>query len=158
MFDLSEQKRFLYFYGFFTKKKFINFYKINRLRVKNSLFLILEFTLINFLFRLGFFLTSMEVNLVIDKGFVTVNNKVITNTHFLLKLNDNISFTKPFRQSLFTKIKKSLKSKIMILNIPPYIEVDYRILTYSLWRLPQPSELPSFYQFPFHRIPSQSIV
>lgn len=145
-----DQKRFLYFYGFFTLKKFKSFLRRHNISLKNPLNIMLELSLINFLFKLGFFLTTLEIYRLIKSGHILVNNKVVFNPHFLLKIFDNVSFKKVLKIKLFNRYRLWLKNKKIFLNIPPYVECNLYIFIFSIWRLPKPSEVSFNYQFPFY--------
>jgi len=130
--DNYSQKRFLYFYGFFTLKKFKLFLNNVNFQLKNSLGLILEFILINFLFRLGLFTSTLKIYRIIQSGFVKVNGRVIKNPYFKLKVWDDISFIPRYRNKLQLDYILRIRQKKIIFNFPPFIEWNPRIFVFSI--------------------------
>lgn len=109
-----------------------------------SLFLFrLESRLLSFLFRSNIYLTPLVADLAIKKGYVKVNNKVITKPTYNIKIGDYVSF-KPFainKKEFIVRARKGLfKFRPM-----PWTFFSFYSFTFYVWRLPAVREL----DFPF---------
>ena len=121
-------KKVSLFFGF---RKVIDFFKIYNLARKLSkanvfaVFLMLEGRLDNFLMRLNLFPSVYFIKKFIEHGNVFVNNKTINYAAYNLSFNEVVSF-----------IKFQLKQRKIIINLPPFIEADYKLLVAMLIRNP----------------------
>lgn len=146
-----EQDKINVFFGFFSRKKFLKFQQAcffaNKLRLN---------WILNLVARLSFILFQMNIssNLYftrnfIKRGFVLVNNKVKINPNYIVNLFDNISFKKNIFKKIYLMFKFRLKNNKILINSPNYLEINYRIMTSTIWRMPEGSEIIGPFDFPF---------
>lgn len=132
-------KKVSLFFGF---RKVANFFKIYRLACKLSkdnafaVFLMLEGRLDNFLMRLNLFPSVYFIKKFIEHGNVFVNNKIINYTSYNLNFNELVSFNKKYYKKLYFFIKSQLKRRKVFVNLPSFIEADYKLLVAMLIRNP----------------------
>ena len=132
-------KKVSLFFGF---RKMVNFFKIYNLARKLSkantfaVFLMLEGRLDNFLMRLNLFPSVYFIKKFIEHGNVLVNNKVINYSTYNLNFNEIVSFNKKYYTNLYFFIKSQLRHRKVIINLPPFIEADYKLLVAMLIRNP----------------------
>jgi ribosomal protein S4 len=127
---------------FFGFRKVVDFFKIYNLAGScakgNSfaVFLMLEGRLENFLMRLNLFPSIYFIKKFIQYGNVLVNNKVINYSSYNLNFNEIVSFNKKYYKKLYFFIKFQLRQHKVIINLPPFIEADYKLLVAMLIRNP----------------------
>ena len=132
-------KKVSLFFGF---RKVANFFKIydlaGRLGNANSfaVFLMLEGRLENFLMRLNLFPSMYFIKKFIEHGNVFVNNKVVNYPSYNLNFNEVVSFNKKYYKRLYFFLKSQLRRRKVIINLPPFIEADYKLLVAMLIRNP----------------------
>ena len=120
-----------------------DFFKVYSLARKLSkanlfaVFLMLEGRLDNFLMRLNLFPSIYFIKKFIEYGNVLVNNKVINYSAYNLNFNEIVSFNKKYYKKLYFFIKSQLKQKKVIINLPSFIEADYKLLVAMLIRNPE---------------------
>jgi small subunit ribosomal protein S4 len=109
---------------------------IGKLAGRNSfgVFLMLEGRLENFLMRLNLFPSIYFVKKFIQHGNVLVNNKVVNYPSYNLNFNEIVSFNKKYFKILYSFIKFQLR--LHIINLPAFIEADYKLLVAMLIRNP----------------------
>jgi ribosomal protein S4 len=121
------------------------------------------------IFRLNLFSTMYTVLNFIRLGGCFINNKVVMYPYLFLNKGDILSINIKFFKKVFnifffrlflskSNLKKNKKfrrkrylisaTKIFV-NCPDYIEANYKILSFCLWRLPKRSEIVTPYDFPF---------
>jgi ribosomal protein S4 len=132
-------KKISLFFGF---RKVVDFFKVYNL-VANvagsnsfAVFLMLEGRLENFLMRLNLFPSIYFIKKFIQYGNVFVNNKVINYSSYNLNFNEVVSFNKKYYKALYFFIKSQLKKRKIIINLPTFIEADYKLLVAMLIRNP----------------------
>jgi ribosomal protein S4 len=132
-------KKISLFFGF---RKVVDFFKVYNSAVNLSrgnsfaVFLMLEGRLENFLMRLNLFPSIYFIKKFIQYGNVFVNNKVINYASYNLNFNEIVSFNKRYYKKMYFFIKFQLKHRKIILNLPPFIEADYKLLVAMLIRNP----------------------
>lgn len=111
---------------------------IGKLAGRNSfgVFLMLEGRLENFLMRLNLFPSIYFVKKFIQHGNVLVNNKVVNYPSYNLNFNEIVSFNKKYFKILYSFIKFQLRLHKVIINLPAFIEADYKLLVAMLIRNP----------------------
>ena len=149
-----EQEKIAIFFGFFNSKRFLRFQQeqffMNKLRLYSFLKLVGKLTFL--IFNFNFYNNMYYIFNFIKRGNVKVNNKIITNPDHIVQLFDNISFDRAIFKKLLILYKLRLKSKTIFFNCPKYLEINYKILTASIWRYPLPSEIIGPYTYPFKSI------
>lgn len=132
-------KKVSLFFGF---RKVVDFFKIYNLARKLSkantfaVFLMLEGRLDNFLMRLNLFPSVYFIKKFIEHGNVFINNRVINYAAYNLNFNEVVSFNRKYYKKLYFFIKSQLKQRKIIINLPPFIEADYKLLVAMLIRNP----------------------
>ena len=132
-------KKISLFFGF---RKVVDFFKVYNLATNiasnNSfaVFLMLEGRLENFLMRLNLFPSIYFIKKFIQYGNVFVNNKIINYSSYNLNFNEIVSFSRKYRKQLYCFIKLQLKRRKVIINLPSFIEADYKLLVAMLVRNP----------------------
>ena len=132
-------KKVSLFFGF---RKVVDFFKIYSLARKLSkanvfaVFLMLEGRLDNFLMRLNLFPSIYFIKKFIEHGNVFVNNTVINYSSYNLNFNELVSFNRRYYKKLYFFIKSQLKQRKVVINLPPFIEADYKLLVAMLIRNP----------------------
>lgn len=102
---------------------------------------LLESRLETFLLRLNLFPSVYFVkNFILHKN-VFVDNRIISYSSHILKLNEIVSFNKKYHKRLYAHIKQALKSRKVFINFPPFIEADYKLLVAMLIRRPDLNSL-----------------
>lgn len=127
------------FFGFQKVADFLKIYNlIGKLAGRNSfgVFLMLEGRLENFLMRLNLFPSIYFVKKFIQHGNVLVNNKVVNYPSYNLNFNEIVSFNKKYFKILYSFIKFQLRLHKVIINLPAFIEADYKLLVAMLIRNP----------------------
>ena len=146
-----EQERSNVFFGFFNRKRFLRFQQAcffsSQLRLNWILKLVGRLSFI--LFSMNFFVNMYHVYHFIKKHGVLVNNKIKFNPNFSISLLDNISFEKNNFKKLYLLFKLRLKNNKFFINYPKYLEVNYRILTATIWKIPKSTDILAPYDFPF---------
>lgn len=135
-------KKVSLFFGFLKMANFFKVYDLaSRLGKSNSfaVFLMLEGRLENFLIRLNLFPSIYFIKKFIEHGNVFVNNKIINYSSYNLNFNEVVSFNKKYYKRLYFFIKSQLRRRKVLINFPPFIEADYKLLVAMLIR--NPSEL-----------------
>jgi len=121
-----------------SRKEFIrgNFYALFLFR--------LESRLISFLFRSNIYLTPLLASIAIKKGYIKVNNKIITKPTYNVKVGDYITFL-PFA---FDKKDFIFRSRLGLFKFKPMMWTfsSFYSFTFFIWRKPFFHEL----DFPFN--------
>jgi len=132
-------KKVSLFFGFRKVADFFKIYNLARKLSKANLFavfLILEGRLDNFLMRLNLFPSVYFIKKFIERGNVFVNNKTINYAAYNLNFNEIVSFNRKYYKRLYFFIKSKLKQCKIIINLPPFIGADYKLLVAMLIRNP----------------------
>jgi ribosomal protein S4 len=121
-------------------------------------FLALEGRLETFLLRLNFFPSIYFIKRFILSGNVFVDNKVINYPSHFLGFNQIVSINKKYFKLVYRYLKFSLKTHKVLLNHPPFVEIDYKLLVAMLIKNPDllsltmPASFNLYTKFPtFHR-------
>jgi len=155
------------FYGIITKRKFkfINNLTFLTLKLQVTAALKLESTISIFLFRLNLFVNMYNIINFIKLEGCLLNNKVITYPFRVIKVGDVLTINKKyfnkilndfyikFRSRYIYKLRKKgkrlLNTPLPILQFPPYIFVNYKIMHFKFLRYPKKKEIISPLTFPF---------
>ncbi len=132
-------KKVSLFFGFRKVADFLKVYDLaSRIGKANSfaVFLMLEGRLENFLMRLNLFPSIYFIKKFIEYGNVFVNNRTINYTSYNLNFNEIVSFSKKYHKRLYFFIKFQLKRRKVLINLPSFIESDYKLLVAMLIRNP----------------------
>lgn len=146
LFSLKTQyyKKLSLFYGFTNPRQFFLVYKRFLVNTKNnffSLFSLLESRLQIALFRLNFVPNVYFAKQIILHKNIYVNNRVVGNINYIPKYNEIISFNKKYFKLFYFNLYRLLRKRSIFLNFPRYYDVDYKLLTAVLIKLPKISDL-----------------
>ena len=137
-------KKLSTFFGFKKSTQFKSFYSIisKSSGVNETLVLsFLESRLETLLFRSNFFSSIYFVKKFIKSRNVFVNNTVITHNNYCLILGDIVSINRKYIKFLYSSLKFYIKRGACLLNVPPFIEVDYKLFAIALIKLPNLDEI-----------------
>jgi|LNAP01.1.fsa_nt_gb ribosomal protein S4 len=154
-------KKVSLFFGFKKASQFLKLYRAVVSvwgRNESDFFLTLEGRLETFLLRLNFFPSIYFIKRFILSGNVFVDNKIISYPSHFLKYNQIVSVNKRYFKLVYSYLKSNLKSRRVLLNNPPFIEVDYKLFVATLIKNPElssltmPASFNLYTKFPtFHR-------
>lgn len=147
------EKKACLFYGINNIKKFrrlkMNLFCSSKLRLSGGLRLELQLNII--LFKMGIFGNNIFlINKQIRQGLFFINGRPIKNPLRVVKLADNIHINPKFRKQIHKNFINKMRSRLIFLKLPSYIEYNFNILYFSLIRLPSRSEVLRFYYGAFH--------
>lgn len=137
-------KKVALFFGF---KKVADFFKLYNSvlgiwgKNESFLFSVLEGRLDNVLFRLNYFPSIYFIKRFILSGNLFINNKVVNYPCYFLNPGEIVSINKNYFKFAYYSIKARLKSKKVLLNLPSFIEADYKLLVAMVIRNPSVSDL-----------------
>ena len=158
------KRKVAFYYGFINIKKFrfINNYS-KRMPVNTNYGVKLECMLNIFMYRLNFFDNIFHINNVIKKvRIIEINNKICIYPYRVVNLFDTVSISKHFFKKMFniflkrSKYNKSYllgklirkgkkKKKVMrnLINIPDFIEYNYKIMHFTMFDKPKIKQIKS---------------
>lgn len=134
------------FYGNIGKRKFKKIFlkaKIKSNYLRRSFAYFLESRVDVILYRANFFSSIFTAKQYISHGNVYVNGALVTKPGFKISINDIIT-VKDYKD-FYSKIKARLRGRKILVNYPKYLEVNYRMGSVILTKLPVDKEVP----FPF---------
>lgn len=132
-------KKVSLFFGFKRVSSFLKLYNLSLGvwgRNESEFFLLLEGRLETFLMRLNFFPSIYFLKRFISFGNVFVNNVKVCYPSYFLSYNEIVSINKKYFKSVYFFLKSSIKFKRILLNLPTFIEADYKLLVAMLIRRP----------------------
>lgn len=150
-----EERKSLYYYKYAYYKKFSVFYGFRAVSIfvkycssifrnninYSSFFLRLGCKLDYLLFCLNFFPSIYFIQKFIAGKNVYINNMTISNFHHVVGLNEIVSFNRKYFCLLYDYLIKNLLLRRVFVNVPNYIEVDYKLLVVLVCTLPSPSSI-----------------
>ena len=101
----------------------------------------LEGRLENILLRLNYFPSVYFIKRFISSGNVFVNNKLVSYPSYFVTYNEIVSIEKRYFKLVYYFLKSKLKSKKIFLNVPGFIEADYKLLVAMLISSPTVKDL-----------------
>lgn len=107
-------------------------------------------SIMHLLFRTNIFMNSRVCYFLVKSGGISVNNFQIHNPYKLLKVHDHFSVNKNLVHYLFALLFFRV-TRGLLANIPNFIDFDYKLMNFKLWRLPTKLENYFCYNFPFQR-------
>lgn len=137
-------KKLSLFYGFDNPKQFFAVYQRFLTSAKNnffSLFALLEGRLQVLLFRLNLIPNIYFAKQFILSKNVYLNNRIKNSIHYVPKYNEIISLRKKYFKLIYYNLYRLLRKKSVFLNFPHYYDVDYKLLTAILIKLPKVEDL-----------------
>lgn len=158
------KRKVAFYYGFINMKKFRYIYNVNKNMPVNSNYgLKLECMLNMLILRLNMFDNIFQINNMIRKSrFINIDNALCTYPYRIVNVFQTISISKyyfkkmlnifikrcRFNKSYLLKnfVKKGFKRKRIIrnvVNIPNFIEYNYKIMHFTIVDRPKLSQLKS---------------
>lgn len=134
------------FYGSLGKRKFKRIFKQNSINtnvVNRSFSYFLESRLDVILYRATFFKSIFAARQHINHKKVYVNGLLVTKPGFLVFINDIITVSDS--KKIYTDLKLNLTTGDLLTNCPSYLEVNYKLSSVILVKMPLTTEVP----FPF---------
>lgn len=134
------------FYGSLGKRKFKRIFRQNTINtnfVGRSFAYFLECRLDVILYRANFFKSIFEARQYINHKKIYVNGLLVTKPGFLVFINDIITVSH-FKE-FYTKLNSTLLARNLFINYPAYMEVNYKLGSIILVKMPETDEVP----FPF---------
>lgn len=123
--------------------------RVEHSRRPDITFLGLEGSFLNLVFRANLVRTTREARAFIKLGAFTVNKLIVKNPYKILSVFDvfqvHASFVKVVWKSFFLRVRQ----RVFFVNIPNYIDFNYRLLRFFIWRLPTQLERRFVHYFPF---------
>ncbi len=134
------------FYGNLSKKKFKRIFQqkaVNINIVGRSFAFFLESRLDVILYRANFFTSIYEARQYINHNKVFVNGLIVNKPSTKIFLNDIIVLKNPI--IFYDNLKNRLNENSLLVNYPSYLEVNYKLGSVILTKIPENNEVP----FPF---------
>ncbi len=134
------------FYGSLGKRKFKKFFRQNNINtnfVGRSFTYFLECRLDVILYRANFFKSIFEARQYINHKKIYVNGLLITKPGFLIFINDIITVS--HFKNFYENLNSTLATRNLFINYPAYMEVNYKLGSIILVKIPEAAEVP----FPF---------
>lgn len=161
------RKKTALYYGIIKLKKFryINELCFKKMALPVFYNIRLECMINICLLRLNLLDSLFQINNLIKKTkIININNTVCFYPYRVIKVNDSIVISKFYFKKMFyiflkrskfnksallknNKQKKGVKKKRIIrnvINVPNWIEYNYKIMHFTLWRLPKLHEIKSY--------------
>ena len=138
--QLREKQKAKFIYGV-LEKPFRNYYaKASRMngQVGTNLMIILESSLDNVLFRMGFGRTRKETRQIVDHKHVLVNGKCVNIPSYLVKAGDVIEIKEKYKSSQRYKDVLEVTAGRLV---PAWLEVDQENLRGTVKELPTRDEI-----------------
>lgn len=147
--ELLKQLNFFCFSTLGQTRKFLK--RIEFLKRPDPIFLGLEGCFLNILFRTNLFITTKQIYTFIKLGAFQINNQIIYNPYKILSIFDSFSVNKKFFYTIWSIFLDKIRNDLILVNIPNYLDYDYKLLNFFIWRLPTELESRFVYSFPFFR-------
>lgn len=147
--ELLKQLNFFCFSTLSQTRRFLR--RVEFLKKPDLIYLGLEGCFLNLLFRTNLFLTTKQVYTYIKLGAFKINDLTSYNPYKVLSVYDNFSINKKFLSVIWSIFLDKIRQNLILVNIPNYLDYDYKLLTFFIWRLPTELESRFTYSFPFFR-------
>lgn len=134
------------FYGSLREKKFKRIIKetsLNSNVMGRSFIYFLESRLDVILYRANFFNSIYSARQYINHKKVYVNGLIVNKPGLKLSVNDIVTLKNA--DLFYNNLKQKLQGNKVLVNYPSYLEVNYRLASISLVKLPNVADVP----FPF---------
>lgn len=131
------------FYGAIGQRKFKRILKnagINTNTLGKSFIYFLEGRLDVVLYRANFFTSIFAARQYINHKKVYINGKLVDKPGYLLFLEDIVTISNPAH--FYLDLKSRLERKEVLVNAPNYLEVNYKLGSVVLTKLPLNNEVP----------------
>ena len=145
-----QMKKVSLFYGYTNMAKFKKMFMYNHYssQFRKKAALNLEGKISTIIYRLNLMDNISNINKLVKRGKIKLNNSLCYNPHHVLKKGDNLNIHPSIYRFIINIFKKRLKNRQIWGAIPEYIEVNYRILYFSLIDYPTTFDLIKFNNHP----------
>ncbi len=129
---LNQQRALKHYYNFKFKYQFKKIYKAALKKNRNiylNFFLSLEKRIDSTLVRSNLCLSNIEAQQLIKHKKILVNGKLIKNYNYILTSEDTLSILKEYRNIYINTLKQRIRNNLVIMGVPRYLELNYKILT-----------------------------
>jgi len=142
-----------HYYGFNKVKTFLAFFKKFEIGFNSfKIGLGLEGLLSHLLFRCNLVPTVRAAHLLLRLRAIYINDrKPIFVFHKCLKVGDSFGVFPRYIRSVHRLLKISLKRRLVKLNIPNYLEYNYRLMFFFIWRKPTLRERAFLHHSPYKK-------
>ena len=131
------------FYGYIGARKFKRLFTnfgIHSNILGRSFAYFLEGRLDVILYRANFFDSIYSARQYINHKKVFINGQVVDRPSYKVFLNDIITVQNP--EAFYIRLKNKLEKNEILVNYPPYLEVNYKLGAIMLIKIPVNSEVP----------------
>lgn len=141
-----------HYYGFRSLKLFLTFFKKFEMGYSSSRFGIgLEGLIVHLLYRCNLVSTVRGAYLLVRLKAIQVNKTVVHTPHKCLRVGDTFGVLPRYTNAVFKAFKKMLKRRLLRINTPNYLEYNYRLMFFLVWRRPTRSERLFLHHAPYRR-------
>jgi hypothetical protein len=130
-------KKISTYFGFKKISDFVKFYSSFNFKYETGLYTILFCKLDTFLNCLNLFPSIYFIQKFIQGYNVFINNIPVSSANYIVALNQIVTFNKKYFKRLYFNLLKKLYGKKIFLNVPPYIELDYKLLSLIMFKFPE---------------------
>lgn len=145
-----------HYYGFNKLKTFLRVFRRFEAAHGSFKFMFgLEGLLSHLLFRCNIAPTVRAAHLLIRCQAVYINNhgRVFT-VHRCLNVGDKFGIIPRYIRTIYKLFRKSLKRRLIKINVPNYMEYNYRLMFFFIWRAPTIAERTFLHHAPYKRTTS----
>lgn len=93
------------------------------------------------MYRTNLFHTIFFAKQFIRHKGVLVNGLLLFSPNFQVQVGDIVTIPRPYYREFFYKFLEKLKTRRVLRNLPPYLEMNYRIGSFMILRLPRAGEI-----------------
>lgn len=94
------------------------------------------------LYRTNLFSSIFYLKQIICHKNIYVNGKLVINKNYSLNKGDIITIKPSYYAKIFPQFLKKLRQNVILHNFPTYLEINYKIGSITLLRLPSVKEIP----------------
>lgn len=148
-----------YYFGFRSTKVFLLFFRKFEIGAGASRFnLGLEGLLPHLLFRCNLVSTVRGAHILIRLRGVHLNGRILQSPHKCLRVGDRFGVLPRYIRYIFRGFRKTLRRRLLKVNIPNYLEYNYRLMLFFIWRRPTATERTFLHHTPFKRtLPAKAV-
>lgn len=142
-----------YHFGFSSLNSFKYFLERNTSKLGGGKLVALgiEGMLANQLCRAGVVNDIRNGYVLVKSGAVAVNKQQVRNPRKVLVVGDVFSIMFPFNKLMLRLLRKRLKLRLQIFNLARYLEYNFRLMVFKIYRSPTKLELSIITYFPYYK-------
>lgn len=140
-----------YYYGFDKAKNFLAFFRRVEIGYGSFKFKLgLEGLLSHLIFRCNLVPTVRSAHLLIRLRAIYVNNQQpVFTRHKCLKVGDSFGVVPRYIRTIYRYFRIFLKRRLLKINVPNYLEYNYKIMYFFIWRRPTRTERVYLHHLPY---------